>query len=108
MKHTILYIDDEPENLHVFKVTFRHDYNVITADSAKQGIYYLQQTPIDLVVADFKMPEKNGIDFLSEIEKAFPFVGRIVLTAHSTSEVVMQAINNAHVFGFATKPWSKD
>ena len=37
MENTILYVDDEPANLRVFKSSFQWDYNVITAESATQA-----------------------------------------------------------------------
>jgi formate hydrogenlyase transcriptional activator len=107
-KHTVLYIDDEPDNLSVFKATFRHEYNVITVVSPKEAIQRLKQTAIHLVISDYKMPEKNGIDFFSEIAVEYPDINRIILTAYSESEIVMKSINDAKVFYFVTKPWKKD
>ena len=81
MKFTILYIDDEVNNLEVFKAAFRHEFNVITAESAKAGLYLLKQTTVHLVIADYKMPEMNGIDFFKAIMNDFPDINRILLTA---------------------------
>ncbi len=108
MKRSILYIDDEAENLTVFKATFRHDYNVITAESPKAGLYLLRQTPICLVISDYKMPEKNGIDFFKEIIGEFPDVNRILLTAYNESAIIIKSINEAHIYSFVTKPWKRD
>jgi DNA-binding NtrC family response regulator len=108
MKSTILYIDDEVENLTVFKATFKHDYNVITADSPKMGLYLLRQTPISVVISDYKMPEKNGIDFFKEMLIEFPDVNRILLTAYNESAIVIKSVNEAHIYSFVTKPWKKE
>jgi formate hydrogenlyase transcriptional activator len=108
MKRTILYIDDEPENLVVFKATFKHDYNVITAESPKAGLYMLRQTPVNVVISDYKMPDKNGIDFFKEMLTEFPDVNRILLTAYNDSSIVIKSINEAHIYSFVTKPWKKD
>jgi len=63
MKQTILYIDDEVENLTVFKATFRHDYNVMTAESSKAGLYLLRQTPISVVIPITRCPRRTASIF---------------------------------------------
>jgi formate hydrogenlyase transcriptional activator len=108
MKQTILYIDDEEDNLTVFKVIFRHDYTVITASDAKQGLYIARQTPVDLVVSDYKMPTTNGVDFLKEMSIEFPELNRILLTAYNENDLIIKSINEAKVFAFVTKPWKKE
>src|SRR5579871_3919393 len=107
-KQSILYIDDEDGNLEIFKATFRHEFNVITANSPKQGYHFLRETEIDVIISDYRMPEKNGVDFLGEIFRDFPETVRIILTAYANPDVVAASINKAHVFGFADKPWDKD
>ncbi len=108
MKHTLLYIDDEVDNLEVFKTVFRHDFNIITADSARKGLHFLREAPIDLIISDYRMPETNGIDFLAEVSKEFPDTNRIILTAYSESDLILESINQAHVFGYLSKPWKKE
>lgn len=108
MKYTILYIDDESDNLEVFKACFRHDFNVITAESPKAGLHYLRQVPIHVIISDYKMPEQNGIDFFKEMMNEFPDVIRILLTAYNESDIVIRSINEAMVFKFVTKPWNKE
>jgi len=108
VKHAILYVDDEVDNLDVFKAVFRHDYNVITASTPGMGMYLLRQNPVSLVISDYKMPEKNGIDFFKEIITEFPQVNRILLTAYSESDIVITSVNEVRVFALVTKPWKKE
>ena len=42
-KYKILYVDDEPVNLRLFKSNFRRDFEVFTAESAKEGLEFLEK-----------------------------------------------------------------
>jgi formate hydrogenlyase transcriptional activator len=108
MKQTVLYLDDEPDNLLVFKSAFSSIFNVMVAESPKKALHFLREVNIDLIITDFKMPEQNGIEFLLEASKEFPDISKIMLTAFTNSELVIRTVNEAHVFGFVSKPWNKD
>jgi|GEM_PF-348997 len=107
-KATILFIDDEPENLSTFQAQFRHHFNIIVADSTKLGLYYLRQTEVTAIVCDHKMPEQTGLDFFSHILDEFPDVARIMLTGYADKELLMKSINVAKIESFLTKPWNRD
>ncbi len=108
MKYTLLYIDDEIDNLDVFKTVFRHEYYVMTAESAKTALHILRQSPVHLIISDYRMPEMNGIDFFKEIQAEFPDINRVLLTAYNETDVLVRSINEAKIFGFVSKPWKKD
>jgi response regulator RpfG family c-di-GMP phosphodiesterase len=57
-KIRILYVDDEENNLQAFKATFRRDFKVFLAISAKEGEDILSREEIDLIITDQRMPEK--------------------------------------------------
>ncbi|MBI9064751.1 MAG: response regulator [Marinilabiliaceae bacterium] len=63
-KKNLLYVDDEPINLQLFKFNFRQHYNLFLAQSAMEGLEILQKEDVSIVISDFKMPEMNGLDFL--------------------------------------------
>lgn len=107
-KKTILYIDDEPDNLMVLKAAFRHEYNVITAESVRQGLYYLREASIDLIISDHRMPEKTGLEFLSDMATEFPEISRILLTAFQEPQLIISSVNKARIFAYVTKPWKKE
>ena len=60
----VLYVDDEPTNLVRFKYSLRKNYKMIFAGSAKEGLEILENTNIKVVVADLRMPEMDGNQFL--------------------------------------------
>ncbi len=102
---TILYVDDEEQNLISFKATFRRDYKIITAKSGFEGIELIRNNKINLIITDQRMPEMTGIQFLEKIIPEYPETIRMILTGFSDIEVIISAINNGRIFRYINKPW---
>ena len=64
---SVLYVDDEEENLLVFRSSFRRYYDVFTSSSARAAIELLKDNPVDVIISDQRMPEVSGVDFLSKL-----------------------------------------
>ncbi len=107
-KSHILYVDDEESNLRIFKTTFKRDYKIHIALTAAEGLEILRQEPISIIVADQKMPEMTGVEFLTQVLVEFPAPTRMILTGFSDLEAVIEAINTAKVYKYATKPWNRN
>jgi len=106
-KYNILYVDDEPSNLRIFKDTFRRKFNIHIAKSAKEGIEILDQHKIDLILSDQRMPEMTGVELLQYAFKTYPKTNRILISGYSDIKAVEAAINQARVFQYVQKPWSE-
>jgi len=107
-KIKILYLDDEPENLFGFKASFRFDYQIFTAVNVPQAISYLNNHPdIMMVFCDQRMPLKNGVEFFEEIRISHPLPIRILLTAYTDLESIIDAINRGNIFRYVRKPWNQ-
>jgi serine phosphatase RsbU (regulator of sigma subunit) len=104
----ILYIDDEKDNLTVFYSTFRRHFQVHLAESGKEGLELMKKDDMHLVIADQRMPEMTGIEFLEKIIPEYPDCIRMVLTGYSDVEAIIQAINKGRVYRYITKPWNKE
>ena len=108
-KAHILYVDDELDNLTVFKSTFRRDYKIHLANSAKEGVEILKENPqIQLVITDQRMPEITGVEFLESIIPNYPKAIRMILTGFSDMEALVDSINKGQVYKYITKPWDRD
>lgn len=103
----VLYVDDEPINIELFKAHFKKDYNVKTASSAKEGLELIRDEDIDVIVTDLKMPEINGMEFIELVKKKSPRKVCILLTAYTDPEVMIKAMNEGKVFKYMVKPWQK-
>ncbi|MDF2158613.1 response regulator [Algoriphagus sp. CAU 1675] len=107
-KIKILYVDDEENNLQAFKATFRRDYKIFLANSAKEGIDILNNEDIEIVITDQRMPETTGVEFLETIIPTHPSPIRILLTGYTDIQAVIDAINKGQVYHYLTKPWEED
>lgn len=106
-KIKILFIDDEINNLHAFKASFRFDYNIITAESAAVAEQWLEYNDVDLILCDQRMPVKTGVEFFSTIAKTHPKPIRILITGYTDIESVIKSINLGHIFKYINKPWNE-
>ena len=105
---TILYVDDEEHNLVSFKAAFRRDYNVLTANSAREGLRVLRENLVQLIVTDQRMPEMTGVQFLEAVQPDFPNSVRMILTGYTDIEQIIKAINTGRVYRYITKPWDEE
>lgn len=105
MSRKILLIDDEPNVTRGMKHTLRkEDYEILSATSSKEALDILEQTAVDVVVSDEQMPGMSGTEFLVLVKQRYPEIIRILLTGHASSEAVLRAVNEAHIYRFLLKP----
>ncbi len=104
----ILYVDDEPDNLRVFELTFRHEFSVLTATSAEAGMEVLNENPIAVVLSDQRMPGVTGVEFLAQVRNLAPDTIRILVTAYGDVEILGDAINNGCIYRYIPKPWEPE
>lgn len=108
-KPKILVVDDEPDNLDLLYRTFYRDYQVLTAENAPKALEILsKEGDIAVVISDQRMPRMSGTEFLSVTATQYPDVIRIILTAYTDVEDLVDAINAGKVFKYVTKPWNAD
>lgn len=104
----VLYVDDEVNNLNSFKASFRRDFEVFTAISAKEGRKILDANEIGVIITDHRMPVMTGIEFLESIINIYPDTIRILLTGFADINAVMDAVNRGQVYKYLVKPWQND
>ena len=107
-KHSILYVDDDKQNLFLFQSLFVHLYRVFTATSGKEALSILIEHSIQVLFADQRMPEMNGIQLLERITGQYPDIIRILVTGYSDIDVAIDAINRGSVYRYVSKPWNND
>jgi DNA-binding NtrC family response regulator len=109
-KYNILYVDDEDVNLRVFYSTFRREFNVFTANSASKGLELLENTKIDLVITDQRMPDITGVEFLKIIHERYPEIPptRLIVSGFAKDEDIELAFIHYKLFSFVPKPWDAE
>lgn len=107
-KISVLYVDDEENNLISFKATFRLKYKIYTALSGADALQLITQHPIDIIITDQRMPQMTGVEFLEEVIKVNPDPMRILLTGYADMSAVVDAVNKGKIFHYLSKPWSEE
>lgn len=107
-KITILYVDDEMNNLISFKAVFRIKYNVLTAISGEEAKKILKNNTVDIIITDQRMPNMTGVEFLESILNEYPDPIRILLTGYADMNAVIDAVNKGKIFHYLTKPWNEE
>jgi response regulator RpfG family c-di-GMP phosphodiesterase len=109
MEYKILFVDDDQNILSSFKRQFHNIYNTFTADNGAEGINIIEKEEnVAVVVSDYRMPEMNGVDFLSRAREISPNTVRFMLTGQADMEAVIKVINEGKIFRFLTKPCLPD
>ncbi|WP_196139454.1 HD domain-containing phosphohydrolase [Aliikangiella sp. G2MR2-5] len=102
----ILCVDDERNILVSLKRLFRKDgYNIHLAESGQEGLNILEETKIDLIISDMRMPNMDGAEFLSHAKEKHPKIPSILLTGFSDQQSTIRAINDGRISAYVSKPW---
>lgn len=101
----VLYVDDEPDNLRIFELTFRRDFTVLTASSAEEGLRVLNENPVAVVLSDQRMPGVTGVEFLARVRDLDASTIRVLVTAYGDAEILGEAINDGSIYRYVPKPW---
>lgn len=106
--YPILYVDDEEFALQSFKLQFDHDFTIHTASHSEEALQILNTEEIAVVLTDQRMPRVSGVELLKEVRSTHPDVVRILITAYTDLDVVIQAINDGNVYRYISKPYNED
>ena len=113
-KPVLLTVDDDPEVLRAIERDLRgryaDRYRVMRANSGSAGLTTLRElkarnNPVALLLADQRMPQMDGVNFLSEAMEMHPLAKRALLTAYADTNAAIDAINEARVHYYLMKPW---
>lgn len=109
MENTVLFVDDEKNILNSLVRLFRREgYNILTADSGREGLDILKSAKVAVLVSDHRMPGMDGAEFLARAKEVSPSSIRFMLTGYADITAVVSAINKGEVYRYITKPWNDD
>ena len=103
--HTLLLVDDDPDVLATLTRSFRKGYKTLSANGGEEGIAFLNEHPVDLIICDQRMPNISGDQVLSHALQIQPDAIRILLTGYADVESLLTCVNDAHIYKYVTKPW---
>lgn len=105
----ILFVDDEPMVLEALRNAMRSkrkEWDMIFQNSGAAALLELERAPVDVIVADMRMPKMDGAAFLRRASKICPGATRIVLSGHMEEASLARAAVVAH--RYLTKPCSNE
>ncbi len=103
--YPILVVDDEQDNLDAFRFNFRKTFRVMTAAGGDEALEILKAEEVAVIVTDQRMPKMSGLELLKHAEELRPDAVRIILTAFTDVDVLIEAINLGRIYRYITKPW---
>ncbi|WP_028925221.1 FAD-dependent oxidoreductase [Pseudonocardia acaciae] len=113
-KPVLLTVDDDPgvsrSVARDLRRRYGEEFRIVRADSALDALDALRELKLrgDVVaamLADYRMPQLNGIEFLEQAMDLFPRARRALLTAYADTDAAIQAINLVDVDHYLLKPW---
>ena len=114
MKPFLVTVDDDPEVSRAVERDLRRkyggEYRILRAESGAEALASLEQLklrnePVALVLADQRMPQMTGVEFLERAIGLYPSAKRALLTAYADTDAAIRAINDAQVEYYLLKPW---
>ncbi|MGB0697043.1 MAG: HD domain-containing phosphohydrolase [Rhodospirillaceae bacterium] len=102
---TVLLVDDDPRLLVGLRRALRKDFAIDLAEGADEALERFKTAPVPaVIVADMRMPGRDGLSLLREIHASHPETVRIMLTGNADQQTAMDAINHGQIFRFYAKP----
>ncbi len=102
----ILIVDDDSLVLLALSAILEKEgYEILQAANGDEALSILRNTDPAIIICDQSMPGMSGIEIMQHVQDLYPHTIKILLTAYQDSEIVIEAINIAHVDHFLTKPW---
>ncbi|MEF2146572.1 MAG: sigma-54 dependent transcriptional regulator [Desulfovibrionaceae bacterium] len=108
MKANILILDDEKNYLLVLESVLEDEgYSVTALSSPEMGLAYLEDSEVDVIVTDMKMPGLTGQDVLEHVKKSYPHIPVLIMTAFGSIESAVEAMRIG-AFDYITKPFNNE
>lgn len=106
---SLLIVDDEMPVLAALQRALRRrlgiDIEVVAHTDAMLALEAARQRSFDVVISDLRMPDIDGVGFLSLVGALLPDSVRMILTGSADFHTAQAAIQDAGVFRYLTKPW---
>ena len=113
-KPVLLTVDDDPGVSRAvardLRKRYGQDFRIVRAESGRQALEALREIKlrgdvVAVLLADYRMPELSGLEFLEQAMDLFPHARRALLTAYADTDAAIRAINVVDLDHYLLKPW---
>lgn len=104
----VLYVDDQRGNLTVFRANLKKYADITTTTSVAEALQLLRDEEFPIIISDQRMDEMLGASFLAKARDLQPASMRMLLTAYSDFDAIVEAINAGQICRFIKKPWERE
>ncbi|HPD57772.1 MAG TPA: response regulator [Smithellaceae bacterium] len=104
--YEVLIVDDEEPfvlSLADGLSTYKKYFNVRTAPNGAEAVKILKLSPVDLVITDLSMPKMDGFELLAYMNRNYPKIPVILMTAYGTPKIE-EIVSNMGIFRYLEKP----
>ncbi len=114
MRPVLLTVDDDPAVSRAVARDLRRrygqEYRVLRAESGAEALGAVREVklrgePVAAVLADYRMPQMDGVELLESVMDLFPRARRVLLTAYADTSAAIRAINDVDLDHYLLKPW---
>ncbi|MEQ8904196.1 response regulator [Ekhidna sp.] len=108
-KPTILYVDDDQFNITLFEFNFKNEFEILNATSGSEALDLIKNhDEIRAIVSDVRMPEMDGIEFITKVKETRESLPCFLLTGYGGAQEVVDAIDQNLIVGYFSKPFDKE
>ncbi|MFA7486441.1 MAG: response regulator, partial [Phycisphaerae bacterium] len=102
---TVLFVDDDKSMLNsIQRALIGEPYEMRFADNCDEALDILENTDVNVIVADLHMPDMSGLELLGIVKAEHPSVIRLIFSGDTCSDNVLEALNQGQVFRYVPKP----
>ncbi len=103
----VLIVDDDPTACRILRRMLKPEYETVTFQKSREAFQYFVEHRADLILTDLRMPEMDGIEFMSRAKKVHPEVIVFVITGYSSVDSAVAAIKLG-AYDYIPKPFDPD
>jgi CheY-like chemotaxis protein len=102
---TVLVVDDDPDMVETcVRILEATGHRCLTATSGRQALDLLEGGRLDLILADLRMPEMDGLSLLASVRRLAPVVPVVIFTAYGSTKTGLEILE-AGAAGYLAKPF---
>ncbi len=107
MSSRIVVVDDEVAILKaISRILQSEEYEIEIYTHPYEALEHIGSSPVDLVIADYRMPDMDGVEFLTKVMAKDPNIVRMIMSGQADLSALTRAINDASIHKFLTKDFT--